>query len=283
LRISCKDASTLRLWYILRANVQDLHMERQLEFHWSTPQPETGATTALAEAPPLFPGVPHQEFQAELERVARQPVQLAFTNNRSTVMSVRHTGGVARVRLHQMFLFAPAPVREAVARWVRNPKSTAAGKVLDAFIREHRGQLAPAPPREIEAREHGTVHNLRTLFDDVNATEFGGAVQAKITWGLEPRQRRRRSIRLGSYCPTSGLIRIHPRLDDAKVPYFFIRYVVFHEMLHAHLGILDGPGGRRSIHHGDFQIRERTYKDYPAAVAWLEDPRNLARLLRSRK
>jgi len=258
-------------------------MERQLEFHWSTAQPDSASPAAIADLAPNADAGAQLEFHAALERLAKRPVQLAFTNNRSTVMSVRHTGGVARVRLHQMFISAPVPVRDAVARWIKNPKSADAGKVLDDFIRAHRSELPPAPPRVVEAREHGEVHNLRSLFDDVNTTEFGGAVQAKITWGLEPRQRRRRSIRLGSFCPSSGLIRIHPRLDDVKVPYFFIRYVVFHEMLHAHVGILDGPDGRRRIHHGDFQARERSYRDYPAAIAWLEDPRNLSRLLRSRK
>ncbi|MBI1320762.1 MAG: hypothetical protein GC168_17700 [Candidatus Hydrogenedens sp.] len=259
-------------------------MERQLEFHWTAETEPSGVpVTSIAALAPVVPPLAEREYAAMLADSARVPVRLAFTNNRSTIMSVRHVDGMARVRLHRMFLDAPHEVREAVARWVRNPKSAPAGRILDAFIRAHRNELPAPPPRAIQPREDGQVHNLRALYDEVNQREFGGGVACSITWGLAPRQRRRRSIRLGSYCPATNLIRIHPRLDDTRVPAFFVRYVIFHEMLHAHLGIHDGPDGRRRIHHAEFQRYERAYPDYQAALDWLEDPRNLGRLLRSGK
>ena len=98
-----------------------------------------------------------------------------------------------------------------------------------------------------------------------------------------PTQRRRRSIRFGSYTPVDELIRIHPYLDQAFVPEFFVRYIVFHEMLHAHMGIEETPNGRRRIHPPAFRRREEEYGDYDRAVAWMNDESNLRRLLRAPK
>ena len=67
------------------------------------------------------------------------------------------------------------------------------------------------------------------------------------------------------------------------MPDFFVRYIVFHEMLHAELGIETSPTGRRCIHSRAFNRRERQYADYARASAWDKQPANLRRLLRSIK
>src|SRR5690606_9202221 len=112
--------------------------------------------------------------------------------------------------------------------------------------------------------------DLQQLYDEVNRTEFEGAVDCGITWGRLPTRRRRRSIRFGSYSPKEHLIRIHPYLDQAFVPAFFVRYIVFHEMLHAVMGIEELPSGRRAIHPPAFKRREEQYPDFARAVRWLE-------------
>ena len=104
-----------------------------------------------------------------------------------------------------------------------------------------------------------------------------------ITWGKLPTIRRRRSIRLGSYSEEDELIRIHPYLDQPQVPEFFIKYIVFHEMLHAHLGVEVLASGRRNVHSREFNRKERAYHEYDRAVAWQETPKHLNRLLRPPK
>ena len=51
-------------------------------------------------------------------------------------------------------------------------------------------------------------------------------------------------------------------------------------MLHALLGVKEGPSGRREVHPKRFRCLEQSYPDYERAVAWMETPRNLRRLLR---
>jgi hypothetical protein len=210
-------------------------------------------------------------------------VGLVVTDNASTMLSYRPGSAThaPSLRLHRMFLHADDTVVAALCEWLRPASRRTAGRVVDAFIRDHRHLVRPKP-RRIPLRTRGEVHDLEALYDEVNAAEFGKAVTAAITWGRRAGGRRRRSIRFGSYAEREHLIRIHPALDQAFVPAHFVRYIVFHEMLHAFMGIGETASGRRRIHPPAFKQRERQYPGYEKAVAWQENPRNLRRLLRSR-
>jgi len=221
------------------------------------------------------------DLESELEALACMPVRLVLTDNRSTIMSIRHDrrNGSAVVRVHRMFLGAETDVIRALARWIRSPRSKAAAEPLNQFIHANRGQIKPKQRVQEQSETCGECSDLKALFDEINREEFGGTVHAHITWGRMPVMRRRRSIRFGSYYPNENLIRIHPLLDQRFVPRYFDRYIVFHEMLHAALGVEDPAEGRRCVHTREFKKRERQHNDYERAVAWPEDPANLKRLL----
>ena len=218
----------------------------------------------------------------ELEERIGAPVTVTLTDNASTVMSMRRTreDGRLALRLHHMFLYATATVVAALAAWIKRPRCKRSGAVIDAFIRENRHMVRRAAKPVRELRTSGTVHDLGHLFDEVNEAHFDGSVRAAITWGKRPATRRRRSIRFGSYARDENLIRLHPYLDQEFVPEFFVRYVVYHEMLHAHLGIEESETGRRRIHTPEFNRIERRYPDFEKAEAWQRNPANLRRLLR---
>ncbi len=235
---------------------------RQIEFVWRT----------------------EADLESELEAEALMPVRLVLTDNRSTIMSVRHDRlhGSAVVRIHRMFLAAEAEVVHALARWIRSPRSKTGVEPLNRFIHANRGQIKARQHVQEQLDTRGEHVELKTIFDEVNRDEFDGAVLARITWGRMPSTRRRRSIRFGSYYPGENLIRIHPLLDQSFVPPYFVRYIVFHEMLHAALGVDDSREGRRRVHTREFRAREKTYADYQRAVAWQANPDNLKKLLTKR-
>lgn len=222
-------------------------------------------------------------LQEQLESLTGMRVALTLTDNSRTIMSMRPDGasGGRRLRLHRMFLEADADVVRAVAAWVKKPRSRAASPVLDAFIRSNRHQLRRRSKR-IVVRQRGAVHDLRAMFDTVNAQHFDNTVTASITWGRRGNGNgRQRTIRFGSYNVEDHLIRIHPALDQAFVPAYFVRYIVFHEMLHAHLGIEESETGRRRIHTPEFLRLERRYPDYARAIAWERAPGNMRKLLKT--
>ena len=106
---------------------------------------------------------------------------------------------------------------------------------------------------------------------------LGGAIEARITWG--PRAKRkpgRTSIKLGSYTVEDELIRVHPVLDAADVPRYYLAWVVYHEMQHE---IHDMPvvDGRRVYHTRAFRQAEAKFEEYAEAVLW--ERKNLQKLL----
>jgi len=222
-------------------------------------------------------------LRAELEEQTGLRVHLAVTDNTSTVMTVKQSsrGGEVRVRLHHMFLSASPEVLCALARWITSSNAKKAGEVLDEFIRGNTERIRQRP-RQIVAKTEGIFFDLGAIFERLNAEYFEGKITAMITWGRMPSSRRRRSIRFGSFYPRENLIRIHPLLDQDFVPLYFVEYIVFHEMLHAFLGIDETDTGRRRLHGGAFKRHEVMFDGYLSAMAWQNDARNLRKLLRRR-
>lgn len=208
-------------------------------------------------------------------------VTLVITDNASTLMSVRHkTPNLATVRVHHMFLSVDPVTLKALARWVKYPGSRVAGPALNAFIAANNDIVREATPRAPRIRTQGKHYDLQELYDEVNAEQFYSRVDAPITWGKRSTRRRRRSIRFGSYSLTEHLIRMHPNLDQTFVPRYFVRYIVFHEMLHADLGFQQSPSGRTRMHTSEFNRIEREYPDFDRAVEWHNNLKNLRRILR---
>lgn len=231
--------------------------------------------------PPRSPAVyVHEGARQALERrlglLAKQPVLLSITDNRHSMIHATRRTGLLRVRLHHMFLDAPASVVEALVRFLLyrdRDASALVGRYIDGNMFRIRS-LEPKRP----LRTQGEVHDLQELFDELNAQYFGGEVDARISWGTDtPARRGRTTIKLGSYTAHAQLVRVHPRLDQAFVPRWFVGFVVFHEMLH-HVMPATRVDGRRKLHPPEFRARERTYRQYERAVAW--EQANLDRLLR---
>jgi len=90
----------------------------------------------------------------------------------------------------------------------------------------------------------------------------------------------KRSLELGSFDPETRIVRVHPVLDQPFVPRFFVRYVLFHELLHAALdGQEKSRAGRRRHHGPRFRQAENAYVDYERALEWQEQ--HVGALIRS--
>lgn len=250
-------------------------------------------------APQLFV---HEGARQSLERKlkaawgAGRPVVLSITDNRHSIVSHSARSGVLSARIHHMFLDAPSRVVDALVRYVVKGDREAS-QVVGHYIDVNASRLARRNRRAIPLATKGEHHDLLAIFDDLNARYFRGACTALITWGRHTHRKRsapRRSLKLGSYANIERLIRIHPILDKAWVPRYFVAYVVYHEMLHhmipsargnvarSDLASPRGPRGgprRRVLHPPEFLDRERQFRSYDRAIAW--EKRHIARLLRA--
>jgi hypothetical protein len=224
------------------------------------------------------PDIPGEivDAQDSLERrirahLAKGRVTVTLTDNRYTMISVRRLAKEKRyeVRLHHMFADADPVITRALAHYIADNDADAS-RVLGDFIDQNtshvRGRARRQPTQVIfTAGEH---HDLRDIYDDLNARYFDNKIDAAITWGQRTgRPRRRNSIKMGSYSVEDRLIRIHRSLDRSFVPRFFVAWIVFHEMLHQ-VHDIRVKNGRREFHSKEFLADEAMYEHYDEAKLW---------------
>lgn len=223
-------------------------------------------------------GLPNELASAQdsLERRIRAHlmkgrVSVTLTDNRYTMISVRRLAKEKRyeVRLHHMFADADPVITRALARYISD-NDAEASRVLGDFIDQNAGHVrgrARRQPTQVifTAGEH---HDLRDIYDELNARYFDNKIDAAITWGQKTgRPRRRNSIKMGSYAVEDRLIRIHRSLDRSFVPRFFVAWIVFHEMLHQ-VHDIRVKNGRREFHSKEFLADEAMYEHYDEAKLW---------------
>jgi len=237
-----------------------------------------GLVEAMRRATKGSKRIPQEILDAQdsLERrirahLTKGRVQVTLTDNRYTMISVRRIAKERRyeVRLHHMFADADPVITRALARYIAD-NDAEASRVLGDFIDENsghvRGRARRAPTTVIfTAGEH---HDLRAIYDELNAHYFDNKIEAAITWGARTgRPRRRNSIKMGSYSVEDRLIRIHRSLDRAFVPRFFVAWIVFHEMLHQ-VHDIRVKNGRREFHSKEFLADEARFEQYEQARRW---------------
>ena len=236
---------------------------------------------------PLSPALRARQAKSLRERLEPHldgQLELTITDNRAVMITVRRDPPRRRfaVRVHHLFIDAPDEIIEALARYVAFDDQGASGE-LGHFIDANDERILPRATedptrgRAGRLRTQGKVHDLRSLFNELNQVYFAGEVGAEITWGRHAaRGRSRNSVRLGSYTLEERLIRIHPGLDQEWVPQLYLRWVVYHEMLHAVYPI-PLVNGRRRFHTEAFAQAERRFEGIALAQAW--ERRNIAALL----
>ena len=185
------------------------------------------------------------------------------------MLSARDRGGVAHVRLHHMFIDADDGVLRSLARFLREG-SAAASAQLQRFIRDHGTAIRRRVARGQGARERPPPRPARDLRGGQHAVLRGRSRRAHRLGAHGAIARLGASAARSSSAATAArdtLIRVHPVLDAAWVPRFFVEYIVYHELLHHVLG-MPVRNGRRDLHGPEFRARERLFARYDEAIAW---------------
>ncbi len=214
-----------------------------------------------------FPFDPEEKkyLRSYLEKATRKTISLVITDNSTSMLSIKGRGSPVMLRLHRIFLEAGRDVLNELSDYINGGKRKT--PLIRDFINSNMHKLRKKPPRRVNIKTEGRYYNLLDIYRSVNDTYFEGRISASITWGAGSPRRSARRRTLGSYTGQSHLIRISPVLDSKRVPGYFVEYIVYHEMLHADMGIRTGEG-RRIIHSREFRRRERLFKHYERAIAW---------------
>lgn len=204
-----------------------------------------------------------------LERVSGKTVSITVTDNTTNMLTVKkmHRRAVC-LRINHIFLDAEREVIDEIAGFLTTSTKTTT-PLIRQYIKLNSSRLKKPQVKNTSIMTKGWHHDLREIYDVVNGTYFSGAIDAHITWGRGPARKRVQSRRFGSYNAVANLIRISPVLDRAIVPRYVVEYIVFHEMLHAHVGFRE-VNGKRKVHPPEFKKLERLHPNFHRANEFLK-------------
>ena len=217
------------------------------------------------------------DLEKSLLRLVKRPIHLTITDNIHSMIHISPSNSGYRVRLHHMFLEADTEVLRSLARFI-NGRKRKAPPLLRDFVASNHNKIrkTPAKPRRTILRHNGHHFNLKEIFDQVNQEYFANKIDCHITWGARRLVRRQNSIKLASYSDRTKIIRINPVLDRSYVPKYVVSGIIYHEMLHHHLGV-ESRNGRKMAHTKRFRQLEKRFRHYRRLHVWKE--KNLHRLL----
>src|SRR5947207_13935927 len=88
--------------------------------------------------------------------------------------------------------------------------------------------------RLLNLRDEETHFDLRAIFDDLNQRHFRKRLRGyKVVWGRRRKHRPREQFVFGTIQEEDRMSRINPALHQRSVQLWFLRYVVYLEMLHS--------------------------------------------------
>lgn len=127
-------------------------------------------------------------------------------------------------------------------------------------------------------------HDIQRLYNAINAVYFDDTVDAKIEW-FRPRAPKgdcKQGMIYGYYDVRARTIRLNPCMNHAKVPQFFVNYVIFHECLHQLISPVLKPWKRDAVFESDvldwhpqaFLEAEARFTHIKHAEAWEEKRRS---------
>jgi hypothetical protein len=114
-------------------------------------------------------------------------------------------------------------------------------------------------PKEPKMRDS----NLLKRFDKINLTYFGGLVCGGIGWRSFSLGKDNENLALACCDFAERFIRVSVVLDDVRVPLWYLDVIIYHEMLHLHLGPRQFDSDSYAYPHDfRFQCLERRHPDY---------------------
>jgi hypothetical protein len=214
----------------------------------------------------------------------RLSVDACFEEYAGLKSSVSIRGGRVRARVSDGFKHADYPVLVGLAldllsRALRKSVS----EENASFVRSYRefssresvadlhNVMRRTRGRERSGVSEGECYDLAREAGDL-VSEYAGVFEGvKIPRAAWSRERSR--SQLGLHDPAFDEVVINRALDSARVPRFVLRYVLFHELLHAKHDVLyqRGKSLRRTVHPKAFKQDERKFLEYEQAAEWLKN------------
>ena len=252
------------------------------------PEPPAAELASLASQPPphsptdlaqrLEPYVAGAELTVTLGRARSTPIQYERRRDGSRAS--------VRLRLHRCFAQAPDTILDDLGAWLRAGKrARSATARLDAWMEARLAAEGPAPIPARGRQPKGAHHDLAALAAQLWLEPYARGFLKPLEhwptlgWSRRAAPKGRRRLQLAAYEGARHWIRVNPVLDAEWVPGWFVKCVLFHELLHAVQPEERDRAGRVLTHGPWFRRAEQGYPLFVASKAW--EQRHLTRLIRS--
>lgn len=208
----------------------------------------------------------HKILEKKLSEYLKKTVKVRLNRNSSTMLSVlENDHRQCRLSVHRRFLVAKDEVLNAVGDFVQSQGNISF--TLKEYIHSNEGLDFTSVRKKCVLQ--GKSWDLKSLYDEINEKYFLGKLSLSITWyGRKPLNSVRHSRTLGMYDSTHQLIKIHRLLDDERIPEYYIKFVIYHEILHYLYPPQISKSGRTEFHHRKFKQMEKKFVEYDLAVQW---------------
>lgn len=213
-----------------------------------------------------------------LELVPGEPVdvEVRYTRNTSTLASRSIRGSRVTLRVQEVFREAPDELLELLVDYLFQSRGTARAREARRRLIEYAANSPALPARRRRARPPappgGKHHDLELLRDELITLHFPELANREppaIGWTRRI-QRRVMGKWVAPAADGPGVIHINRLLDRLDVPELYLRYVVYHELLHELLPSRF-ENGRWIRHSPEFREREKKFPGFQAARDWERD------------
>jgi len=201
-----------------------------------------------------------------LEKKSNLKVSLKIAEYKSTYIRIFKDRFNLKISLHKLFTKAPKDVEDAIVSFClkRDKKSFT---TIKNYAIKHFHKLDYTHKLNINKLiTKGGYFDLQQIYDNLNKIYFNDRLKLFITWFEKPTYKKFRHVTFGSYDKNMKLIRINKLLDRSDFPFYFINYIVYHEMLHSICEEQINEKGQRKIHTKTFAQEERKFAYFKEAV-----------------
>jgi hypothetical protein len=200
-----------------------------------------------------------------LEKKLNLKVCLRVKEYTSTYICVSKSKSLVKISLHKLFMNAPEEIINAVISFcVKRDK--VAHRIIKIYANKYFLNLDYTNKLDLKKLVTvGKYFDLKQIYENLNLAYFQNSLNLNISWFEKPRYKRFSHFTFGSYDKNLKLIRINKLIDQSYFPFYFINYIVYHEMLHAICGEEINAEGKRKIHTKKFKLLEKKFAYYREA------------------
>lgn len=204
-------------------------------------------------------------FKEVLEQRSNLKVDLKIKEYKSTFISISKDRNSLRVSLHKLFENAPQDIKNAIISYCLKGDKIA-HRLIKTYANRYFFNLDYSNRLDVKKLvTKGKFFDLLQIYENLNMVYYKNSLNLHITWFEKPKYTSYSHFTFGTFDKNLKLIRINKLLDQANFPFYFINYIVYHEMLHSICEEIIEENGNKKVHTKKFKDLEKKFAYYKEA------------------